>query len=608
MSYQVLARKWRPKSFEELVGQKQTARALSNALETQRLHHAYLFTGTRGVGKTTIARILSKSLNCEAGITSKPCGDCSSCVEIDQGNFVDLMEIDAASRTKVEDTRELLDNVQYRPTRGRYKVYLIDEVHMLSGHSFNALLKTLEEPPPHVIFLLATTDPQKLPVTVLSRCLQFHLKRMEEQQIIDHLSMILNAEKIEFEQKALAPIAKGADGSMRDGLSLLDQAIAFSGAKIELEQVLEMLGSIDQSYCFKLLDAICNSDADELMNVIQEMSQYSPDYFEVMSDWLTLLHQIAVAQATSNSENEKIAQLANNITSADLQLFYQLSLQAKKDLPFAPHPRQGFEMALLRVIAFRPAKISSVVKSQNQSLEQKKKINKLDPVAIQNSVNGLQANKPVAISSTNSAVSTTTIKSSEEKTEGVNSSDFDRTRGVEEPISNITEAQSDSNNNTAIDQSPSPTVSSELDSTSRLIKLEQINQQNWHLSLGQMNIDGNSLQVLLNSLADCRDGVLIVRVLKSAEHFLTDNIRQAISSSLSDHFQLKPINIDFVITEALDKTPKQRQIESYELAMEQAHQNLINDPCVMRLSENVGITIDKSSIKFDDKESIIALV
>ncbi|MBV1911214.1 MAG: DNA polymerase III subunit gamma/tau [Kangiellaceae bacterium] len=375
MSYQVLARKWRPKSFDELVGQKQTAKALINALETQRLHHAYLFTGTRGVGKTTIARILSKSLNCDLGISSTPCGKCSSCIEIDQGNFVDLMEIDAASKTKVEDTRELLDNVQYRPTRGRYKVYLIDEVHMLSGHSFNALLKTLEEPPPHVVFLLATTDPQKLPVTVLSRCLQFHLKRMELPDIVSHLAKILAAESIEFESEALVPIAKGADGSMRDALSLLDQAIAFSGDVLKLDAVLEMLGSIDQTFVHQILEAIENDKAAELMNVVNDMSQYSPDYIEVMSDWLSLLYQIAVCQATNLSEDEKVLAWADKITPANLQLYYQLSLQAKKDLPFAPHPRQGFEMALLRVLSFRPNVTNPSTVISPTGDEAKKKLN-----------------------------------------------------------------------------------------------------------------------------------------------------------------------------------------------------------------------------------------
>ncbi|MET1255588.1 DNA polymerase III subunit gamma/tau [Aliikangiella maris] len=355
MSYQVLARKWRPQNFSELVGQHQTATALSNALTNQRLHHAYLFTGTRGVGKTTIARILSKSLNCEKGITPEPCGECSSCVEISQGNFVDLLEIDAASKTKVEDTRELLDNVQYRPTRGRYKVYLIDEVHMLSGHSFNALLKTLEEPPPHVIFLLATTDPQKMPVTVLSRCLQFHLRRMEEPEIVTHLQKILLAENIELEAGALEPIAKGADGSMRDALSLLDQAIAYCGGfKVEKQTVLDMLGTIDRDYAFKIMAAINQQDASALMDEINTISQFSPDYHELLSDWLTLLHQIAVSQAVGGCGDPAIDELAQNMREADIQLYYQLSLHAKRDLPYAPHPRQGFEMVMLRILAFKP--------------------------------------------------------------------------------------------------------------------------------------------------------------------------------------------------------------------------------------------------------------
>lgn len=591
MSYQVLARKWRPKSFDELVGQKQTARALINALESQRLHHAYLFTGTRGVGKTTIARILSKSLNCETGITSKPCGECSSCTEIDHGNFVDLMEIDAASKTKVEDTRELLDNVQYRPTRGRYKVYLIDEVHMLSGHSFNALLKTLEEPPPHVIFLLATTDPQKLPVTVLSRCLQFHLKRMEETQIVEHLSMILKAESIKFEAEALAPIAKGADGSMRDGLSLLDQAIAFTGDNIQLEQVLEMLGSIDQSYCFKLLDAICASDASALMTTIQDMSQYSPDYFEVMSDWLSLLHTIAVAQATSNSEQDKIKELAEQISAADLQLFYQLSLQAKKDMAFAPHPRQGFEMALLRVIAFRPAKISSGTRTASQLVGQKKKSVKASPIPEDEFTGAATSNS----------------KSSDSDPPSVSSPDptnFSRLKTENQPLVGAESLSGEAIKGLELSETSVTTRNIKLER----IPLEQVNVDNWHLSLGQMAVDGNSLQLLLNSLACYQNGNFLVTHLKSVEHFLTDNLRQTIASVISVHFQRSNLKIEFVSVDSLAKTPKERQTQSYRLAMEKAHQNLVEDPCVEKLVETLGASVDRQSLKLDDKEAITALV
>lgn len=627
MSYQVLARKWRPKSFEELVGQKQTARALINALESQRLHHAYLFTGTRGVGKTTIARILSKSLNCETGITSKPCGECSSCTEIDQGNFVDLMEIDAASKTKVEDTRELLDNVQYRPTRGRYKVYLIDEVHMLSGHSFNALLKTLEEPPPHVIFLLATTDPQKLPVTVLSRCLQFHLKRMDEDQIVDHLSMILTAEKIDFEADALAPIAKGADGSMRDGLSLLDQAIAFTGDNIQLAQVLEMLGSIDQSYCFQLLDAICANDASTLMVIIQEMSQYSPDYFEVMSDWLSLLHTIAVAQATSNSDQDQINELADKISAADLQLFYQLSLQAKKDMAFAPHPRQGFEMALLRVIAFRPAKTPSENLSNNQVTAQKKKSvetnlalstqseiqNQTDDITKKNSRKDSITDK---CSATQTVATETDVKgertpSNTPVSTEIETEKTDAIKGVLASQKSIKQqavgSQSSGKNTGGVEPGglePDGLKPSPLEA----IKLEQICEQNWHLSLGQMTVDGNSLQLLLNSVGCYQGGQLLITHLKSAEHFLTDNLRQAIVKSLSAHFERDQLKVTFVSAKSLARTPKDRQTESYRLALQQGRKRLIEDPCVTALLDGLGAKVDSQSLVFDDKESIIALV
>ncbi len=360
MSYQVLARKWRPRSFKELVGQSHVLQALVNALDQDRLHHAYLFTGTRGVGKTTIARIFAKCLNCERGVSSTPCGQCSACKEIDEGRFVDLIEVDAASRTKVEDTRELLDNVQYAPTRGRYKVYLIDEVHMLSGHSFNALLKTLEEPPPHVKFLLATTDPQKLPVTVLSRCLQFSLKNMTPERIVGHLEHILSQEQIPCEQAALWQLARCAQGSMRDALSLTDQAIAFGNGCVNEAEVGAMLGTIDQGQVLKMVTALASGNAARILRAVATLAEHSPDYLAILDDMLAMLHRIAIAQAVpdavdnSQGDREQVVALASSMTAEDVQLYYQIGLVSKKDLPLAPDPRGGFEMAMLRMLAFRP--------------------------------------------------------------------------------------------------------------------------------------------------------------------------------------------------------------------------------------------------------------
>ena len=365
MSYQVLARKWRPRNFREMVGQEHVLRALINALDNDRLHHAYLFTGTRGVGKTTVARIFAKSLNCEEGLGSTPCGVCSTCREIDEGRFVDLIEVDAASRTKVEDTRELLDNVQYAPTRGRYKVYLIDEVHMLSGHSFNALLKTLEEPPPHVKFLLATTDPQKLPVTILSRCLQFSLKRMHIEQIQPHLQHILEQEGLAFEPAALLELARSADGSMRDALSLLDQAIAFGGGDLKAADVHTMLGSIDRGQVYEVLDALIQQNGKLLLQVIDQLAQQAPDFSGVLAALITALHNLAILQIVEGAEvgdigeRERLAAMATTLSPEDVQLYYQIALTGRRDLPMAPDGRSGFEMVLLRMLAFRPATAGS---------------------------------------------------------------------------------------------------------------------------------------------------------------------------------------------------------------------------------------------------------
>jgi DNA polymerase III subunit gamma/tau len=370
MSYLALARKWRPRNFSELAGQEHVMRALVNALETGRVHHAFLFTGTRGVGKTTIARILAKSLNCETGVTPTPCGKCSACREIDEGRFVDLMEVDAASRTKVDDTRELLDNVQYSPARGRYKIYLIDEVHMLSTHSFNALLKTLEEPPPHVKFLLATTDPQKLPVTVLSRCLQFNLKRFPPGLIYKRLTEIAQAEKIEFEPDALRLVARAAEGSMRDALSLLDQVIAFGGTKLTAADTRMMLGTLDRTQVFEIVEALVARDAKKVLACVETLDERAPDYREVLADLAALLQKLALLQAVPDlqldeaEDIETYRRLASALSPEDAQLFYQIAIVGRRDLELAPDVRGGFEMVLLRMLAFgmaegAPAQVSN---------------------------------------------------------------------------------------------------------------------------------------------------------------------------------------------------------------------------------------------------------
>lgn len=379
MSYQVLARKWRPRTFQEMVGQEHILRMLANALEQKRIHHAYLFTGTRGVGKTTLARILAKCLNCESRITPNPCGKCHACLAIDTGQFLDLFEVDAASRTKVEDTRELLDNVLYPPSQGRYKIYLIDEVHMLSNHSFNALLKTLEEPPEYVKFLLATTDPKRLPITILSRCLQFHLKRITPEQIAKHLQHICESEKVLQETAALEKLAKAADGSMRDALSILDQAIAYGHGSVNKNDVNAMLGSMAQDDLLPLLEALAAQNGKQLFNVIALLADRAPDFHQVLEELISILHKIAITQIVPDMASTEdiitedmiaqnmIAQLAKRFTPEDVQLYYQIALLGRRDLSLTSAPQQGFEMTMLRMLAFKPQ--SNVTEVEQSSTE-----------------------------------------------------------------------------------------------------------------------------------------------------------------------------------------------------------------------------------------------
>ena len=375
MNYQVLARKWRPRSFKELVGQNHVLQTLINALNQNMVHHAYLFTGTRGVGKTSIARILVKCLNCEYGVSSTPCGQCSACCEIDDGCFIDLIEVDAASRTKVEDIRELLENVQYTPTRGRYKVYLIDEVHMLSVHSFNALLKTLEEPPPYIKFILATTDPKKIPVTILSRCLQFCLKNITSEKIVEHLQHILEKEHISYEIAALWQLARMADGSIRDSLSLTDQSIAFGNGQIHESDVRTMIGIIDQGQVIKIVYALCSGNVNNVLQTVADLAEYAPDFFIMLDDILTMLHRIAIAQvvpeAVDNSQGDKeqVLELSGKMLAEDVRLYYEVGLVSKRDLPLSPDPRCGFEMAMLRMLAFRTKPvIMNTVQRRNETM------------------------------------------------------------------------------------------------------------------------------------------------------------------------------------------------------------------------------------------------
>lgn len=379
MTYQVLARKWRPKSFDTLIGQEHVVRALRNALDNQRLHHAYLLTGTRGVGKTTIARIMGKALNCETGVTSRPCGVCDACVQIDSGRFVDLLEIDAASNTGIDNIREVLENAQYAPTAGRFKIYIIDEVHMLSRSAFNAMLKTLEEPPPHVKFILATTDPQKVPVTVLSRCLQFSLKQMTPQLIAHHLAHVLDTEQIGYEASALTLLGHAAAGSMRDALSLLDQAIAYGAGKVEEEGIRAMLGAVDQRYIFDLLDALHAHDGKALIHLIEELRAKAIAFDAALSELLHILHQVALAQVVPGAIDEdtpyqnEILAVARSLDPESVQLYYQIALYGRKDLPLAVDEYAGFSMALLRMLAFAPVDSAPVTRplvSSPQPLQQ----------------------------------------------------------------------------------------------------------------------------------------------------------------------------------------------------------------------------------------------
>jgi DNA polymerase-3 subunit gamma/tau len=560
MSYQVLARKWRPRRFAELVGQDHVVRALVNALDRDRLHHAFLFTGTRGVGKTTIARILAKSLNCETGVSSQPCGSCPTCQEVDQGRFVDLIEVDAASRTKVDDTRELLDNVQYAPTRGRYKVYLIDEVHMLSGHSFNALLKTLEEPPPHVKFLLATTDPQKLPVTVLSRCLQFNLKRLTPELITRQLEHILGAEGLSFEPATLPLLARVADGSMRDALSLLDQAIAYGGGRLAEKEVRDMLGSIDQDVMPRILAALAAGSGEALLAVTADLAQHSADGDGVLKELLLALHRIALAQlvpaTAAVGEAQYIDTYARALTPEDVQLFYQIGLTGRRDLSLAPDPLTGLEMTLLRMLAFRPVGAAGEQRAMPTA--------KVQPKAVSARTQAVEVREPIPPALITPAPATTVPTTIDPQ-------------DIQAPATREPSA--------LLSQAPVATPG------------EPGGAAAWAAVVAQLQLTGLARELANNTTLDRdADGILALTLDEAFRH-LNSKERAALLKQALERYYGRPLELQIQIGKPQSASPVQERQREQDERQQAAVKAIAADPTVQALQEQFNARVNTGSIR-----------
>lgn len=601
MSYKVLARKWRPHHFNDMIGQEHVLRALVNALDSDRLHHAYLFTGMRGVGKTTIARIFAKCLNCETnGVSANPCGECSTCQDIDAGRFFDLIEVDAASRTKVEETRELLENVPYAPTSGRFKVYLIDEVHMFSTHSFNALLKTLEEPPEHVKFLLATTDPQKVPVTVLSRCLQFNLKSMPPSRLSDYLAKILDAESIEHERPALDLIARASEGSVRDSLSLVEQAAAFGMGKVQALEVESMLGRVSTERLTNLLTQLCHNDAVELFKVVDSMDEYSPDYTQVLGELVSLLHQIALLQMVPESVNqdvpsfEALTTLAKNMQADEVQLYYQIGLHARRDMPFAPDAREAFDMALLRMLAFAPqvGAESTATKAGSATIQTK-------PAAGESKKNNENLSESAAA----------VVKPVTEKpTPPVKQ----RTPAAPAPVAQAscsapapakpTQATPVKSAAKTVEESPVPKDEPvapviEPEPPARLGEGEQLSADNWAEHVARLGLAGMPRQLANNcALIGETDGTLSLKIDANNEHLNTPRFSARLQTALCEYTG-RSLHLNIQLSDETLDTPAIRTQISEAEALKLAKASIDADPLVQQLVKKVDAVVDSDSVQ-----------
>ncbi|ECD6354368.1 DNA polymerase III subunit gamma/tau [Salmonella enterica subsp. enterica serovar Othmarschen] len=640
MSYQVLARKWRPQTFADVVGQEHVLTALANGLSLGRIHHAYLFSGTRGVGKTSIARLLAKGLNCETGITATPCGVCDNCREIEQGRFVDLIEIDAASRTKVEDTRDLLDNVQYAPARGRFKVYLIDEVHMLSRHSFNALLKTLEEPPAHVKFLLATTDPQKLPVTILSRCLQFHLKALDVEQIRHQLEHILNEEHIAHEPRALQLLSRAADGSLRDALSLTDQAIASGDGQVSTQAVSAMLGTLDDDQALSLVEAVVDANGERVMSLINEAAARGIEWEALLVEMLSLLHRIAMVQlspAALGSDmaaiEQRMRELARTVPPGDLQLYYQTLLIGRKELPWAPDRRMGVEMTLLRALAFHPRMPLPEPETPRQSFAPVAPTAVMTPPQVQQQSAPAPQTSPAPLPASTSQVlaarnqlqraqGVTKTKKSEpaaaSRARPVNNSALERLASVSERVQ-ARPAPS------ALETAPvkkeayrwkatTPVVQTkEVVATPKALKkalehektpelaaklaAEAIERDPWAAQVSQLSLPKLVEQVALNAWKEKNGNAVCLHLRSTQRHLNSSGAQQKLAQALSD---LTGTTVELTIVEDDNpavRTPLEWRQAIYEEKLAQARESIIADNNIQTLRRFFDAELDEESIR-----------